>query len=155
MAKLEIYTLGGPRFLLDGEPLTGLNTRKVEALAIYLAVTKRPWPREVLADMLWDERTQTRALSNLRVALTNLRKHLDPFFAISRDSVVVNDEANLWLDVAEVESVLGHAHVEKGDSGFDSGATMEAIEQVMELYQGEFLQGFHLRNARGLSLIHI
>jgi hypothetical protein len=34
-SRLEIYTLGGVRILRDGQPLSGLTTRKTEALLIY------------------------------------------------------------------------------------------------------------------------
>jgi DNA-binding SARP family transcriptional activator len=44
--------------LKAGEPLAGVNSRKVEALFIYLTLAERPQPREILADLLWDDRTQ-------------------------------------------------------------------------------------------------
>ena len=99
-AQLKIYTLGGLHFLLNGDGVEGLSTRKVQALALYLAATRRPQPREVLADLLWDERSQSRALTNLRVALSNLRKQLGPYFTISRDEASLNREAEVWFDAA-------------------------------------------------------
>ena len=84
-ARLEIFTLGGVRILYDGEPVSGLGTRKAEALLIYLASTRRPQPREVLADLLWDERTQSQAMGNLRGVLTNLRQALGESLTITRE----------------------------------------------------------------------
>ena len=46
---LEIRTLGGLSIKCDGEPVTQLKTRKVEALLAYLACTERIHPRETLA----------------------------------------------------------------------------------------------------------
>jgi hypothetical protein len=46
---LELTTLGGLSIRLSGEPVTGLASRKVEALLVYLACTGRAHPRDVLA----------------------------------------------------------------------------------------------------------
>ena len=49
---LEISTLGRLAIRLAGEPVTGLDSRKIEALLVYLACTGRPHSRDVLADLL-------------------------------------------------------------------------------------------------------
>jgi DNA-binding SARP family transcriptional activator len=76
--RLEIRTLGGLTITCDGQPVDGFASRKTEALLVYLASTRRPHPREVLAEMFWEERTQAQSSSNLRTILTNLRRRLDP-----------------------------------------------------------------------------
>jgi DNA-binding SARP family transcriptional activator len=73
--KLEISTLGGLSIRLDGQPVTRLKPRNSEALLVYLTRSGRPLAREVLAELLWDERTRERVLGNLRVMLHSLRKH--------------------------------------------------------------------------------
>ena len=108
--SLKIFTLGGLSIQRGAIPLSGFASRKVEALLVYLACTKYPQPREVLADLLWDERSQDRAMGNLRVVLTSLRKQLAPYVTITRDSVELNPEAKSWLDAAEMEALLGAAH---------------------------------------------
>ena len=75
---LKVYTLGGVKILLDEQTVTDLANRKAEALLVYLAATPRPQARELLADLLWDERTQSQAQSNLRTVLTVLRKRFAP-----------------------------------------------------------------------------
>jgi DNA-binding SARP family transcriptional activator len=65
--RLEIFTLGGVRILRGGEPVEGLSNRKAEAILIYLASTRQAQSREVLADWLWDERTQSQALVRERL----------------------------------------------------------------------------------------
>jgi DNA-binding SARP family transcriptional activator len=87
---LEITTLGGLDIRVGGEPVTGFYSRKVEALLIYLACADRPQPRDVLADLLWDETTQSRAMGNLRVVLHNLREKLGPYVDITRTTVALN-----------------------------------------------------------------
>ena len=132
---LEIATLGGLAIQRDGEAVTELVTRKAEALLVYLVCTGRAHPREVLAEMLWEERTPERALGNLRVALTSLRKHVDPYLNIQRDTVAANPEAGIRLDVAELEENLRGGQV----------------EAALALCGGEFLQGFYLRGAAGFE----
>jgi DNA-binding SARP family transcriptional activator len=70
-----------------------------------LACADRPRPREVLADLLWEERVQVRALSNLRGELSGLRKHLGPYVAITRYTT------GLDPDDAEVEEKLSAGQV--------------------------------------------
>jgi DNA-binding SARP family transcriptional activator len=123
---LTITTLGGLSIRLDDEPVTGLASRKVEALLVYLACTGRPRPREVVAEMLWEERSQSQALANLRVVLSSLRKHLALYVTINRDTVALNPDADVWLDAAELEHKLAAGHV----------------EEAVALYHGDFLEGF-------------
>ena len=60
-SSLQIFTLGSVRILSGGQPLAKLTNQKAKALLIYLASTRRRQPREVLADLLWDERSQSQA----------------------------------------------------------------------------------------------
>ncbi|MCZ7666646.1 MAG: hypothetical protein M5U34_05145 [Chloroflexi bacterium] len=55
---LAIRLFGAPSIEMDGNLVTGLGTRKAEALLIYLVCQKRPFSRELLADLLWDDRPQ-------------------------------------------------------------------------------------------------
>jgi hypothetical protein len=66
MPDLLISTLGRLSIERDGQPVTGLASRKAEALLVYLACNRRSHPREVLADLLWDGRTQSQALASLQ-----------------------------------------------------------------------------------------
>ena len=126
---LEITTLGSLSIRCDGSPVTELTTRKVEALLVYLASTRRVHSREVLAEMFWPERTQERSLGNLRVALTRLRKQVGDYVTIARETVAVNPKAHIWLDVTELEQRLSAGRV----------------EEAVALYQGDFLEGFYVR----------
>lgn len=91
---LEITTLGGLSIRLDGQPLAKLHSRKAEALLVYLALTARLQPREVLADLLWEDFSQKQAMNNLRVVLSNLRKHLGDHLLITRDTAGMNPEVD-------------------------------------------------------------
>lgn len=144
---LEISTLGGLSIFCEGKPVAGLASRKADALLVYLACTRRPHPREVLADLLWDERSQTRALSNLRVVLSSIRKHLGAYVSISRDSVTLSREGKVRLDVAELDANLATA--QQGDALLPDIA--EQTADVVSLYKGDFLEGFYPRECRGFE----
>ena len=75
MAHLSISCLGGFQVTLDAWPVTDNKSNKVRALLAYLAVeAERSHRREVLAGLLWPDWPNRSALSNLRYALSNLRR---------------------------------------------------------------------------------
>src|SRR4051794_1893631 len=66
------------------------ETRTVDALLVYLACQGRPLGRDFLAELLWPERTQKQARSNLSVAIHRLRRQLDPYLLITRQSLALD-----------------------------------------------------------------
>jgi DNA-binding SARP family transcriptional activator len=146
-AHLEIATLGGLSIHLGGYPLAKLHSRKAEALLVYLAVTGRPQPREVLADLLWEDFSQKRAMNNLRVVLSNMRKHLGDHLLITRDTIAMNPEVDCYLDVEILDSDLSSAGELESESGTRDRDIVEKIKQAIDLYKGEFLEGFFVENA--------
>ncbi len=148
--RLQINTFGGLDIQLDGRPLTGLASRKAEALLVYLAANPRPHPREVLAELLWDELPQRRAMTNLRVALTSLRKQLDGFLSISREHLAFKPETDAWLDKHAFEQLLINSHADEPE-GLITPEIALSTAQAVDLYHGEFLQGFFLKGASGFE----
>ena len=145
---LKIYTLGDFRILHDGKPVESLRSRKAQAMMVYLASTSKSHSREVLADLFWSESSQARAMSNLRDAVHALRTHLEPFVDITRYSIAVNPESEVWIDVSELDAALALAW-ESGD--IITVETAKKIEVALKLYQKDFLEGFYLRGARGFE----
>lgn len=130
---LEIRALGGLVIERNGEPVTNFDARKVAALLVYLACSGRPHPREVLAEMLWEERTQSRASGNLRTALHSLDKTVGPFVTITRETVSIDPASDIWFDAAAFVAGLDAA-------GTDTNLLSEAVD----LYGGDFLAGFYV-----------
>ena len=126
--QLTIHTLGKLTITLDGQPVTGFNSRKVAALLVYLASTRHDHPREILAEMLWEGRTQAQALANLRVALTSLRQTVGDFVAITRETTGMRSDLSWELDATTFED-----HLTAGKSA-----------DALALYQGDFLAGFYV-----------
>lgn len=126
---LKIRTFGGLSIRVDGRAITGMGSRKAEALLIYLALEPRQHTRNELATFLWPESTDQHALTSLRVALSVLRKNLGDYLDVCRDSVGVKPEASVYLDVTDLKEKLAGGK----------------IEQALHLYQGDFLQGFYIQ----------
>lgn len=148
---LKILTLGGVRILLNNTPVTSLITRKVEALLIYLACNPGEHQREVLAEMFWDDLPAERAAGNFRNILSNLRQNLDPFLLVTRQTVAINPESDVSLDVRELDDALRLCEKHWKDYGTFSRPVMSQLDEAIGLYRGVFLEGFYLRDSRGFE----
>jgi DNA-binding SARP family transcriptional activator/predicted ATPase/uncharacterized protein HemY len=144
---LELNLLGEVTLRHDGRPLAGLPSRKAEALLIYLACTRRPAAREVLADLLWDDRPTDLALSNLRTILSSLRKAVGVALTVERDRIVFNRESDYQLDVEAFERELTASQA----AGTTPEMALAHLRAAVEHYSGDFLAGFHLRESRGFE----
>ncbi len=137
----KLYTFNGLQLLEDGQTPSKIGSRKAEALLSYLVLNPKPQPRDVLADLLWDDRTQQQAMSNLRRELSELRKKLAPYLRIERDSVTFDSAAGLWVD----------AHVLKESiHKFKSAPSPDLAIQLakdLDIYSGPLLAGFYVREA--------
>ncbi|MBE7472854.1 MAG: hypothetical protein DPW09_27455 [Anaerolineae bacterium] len=146
--KLIIRLLGHVAIEVDGRPLSRLPSRAAEALLIYLVCHHQPIPRETLPDLLWGERTQKQGLTNLRTILTSLRRELDEYLVITRETLAFNHAADYWLDVAEFENEQRQLQPQLSTSMPLSPETAPRLQSNLDLYQGDFLAGFSLREGR-------
>ncbi len=144
--RLEIHLLGGLQIRHNGQPVTDLVSRKAEALLAYLACNQRPYPRDVLADFLWAERSQTGAAGNLRVLLNSLRHTVKPFVLITRHTVAINPQSEMWVDTLVFERLLVDFYNNRAKGALPT-RIVEQIEQALILYRGDFLTGFFIRDA--------
>jgi DNA-binding SARP family transcriptional activator/predicted ATPase len=140
MGHLAVRLLGSFQVSLDGEPVTGFRSDKVRALLAYLCVEMaRPHRRERVAGLLWPELPERSARSNLRHALTNLRTLLgerdsaSPFLIATRQTVQIDPDSNVWVDALVLAD--------------QAGGDLAALEQAVDLYRGEFMEGFSLADS--------
>ncbi|MBL8055382.1 MAG: tetratricopeptide repeat protein [Anaerolineales bacterium] len=138
---LELRLLGGLRCVWNGAPLSSFLSNKAPALLVYLAVDRRPHPRETLAALLWGGLADADARNNLRQTLSNLRKLVGPFLTIDRDQVAFAPAGPFFLDTAAFEQHLRAA------AGQPPAAQAEHWQAASALYQGDFLAGFAVREA--------
>lgn len=148
---LKIHTLGRLEITLDGEKLPKLASRKANALLVYLACTAQPQPRENLGTLLWDDRSTRQSLSNLSVLLCSLNKHLAEFLDADRQTIGVRPKTNLWMDATHFEQQMAEALALKKKSLGLGPENVSQLEAALDIYQGDFLDGFHIRGARGFE----
>ncbi|MFQ5399317.1 MAG: BTAD domain-containing putative transcriptional regulator [Anaerolineae bacterium] len=146
---LTIRLLGSVQIELAGKPVTELSSRKAEALFIFLACQQRPFSREALADLLWDDRPKKQALANLRSILSNLRRQLDPYLAVTRQTVSFNHESDVWLDVHAFTAALDASEAHPHLNLEECEACIHRLETAVDLYRGRFLEGFIVGDSAG------
>lgn len=134
MTQLTIHLFGGLITEQDGEPIPKLVSRKADLLLAYLAQEPRPHSRESLATLLWDDRPQKQALSNLRTLISSLRKHADAFVTITRQTLEI--QAEVQVDTAVFTQQLAALQED-----WPSAAAVTQMEQTLKLYVGDFLHG--------------
>ncbi len=134
MAQLELTFLGAPKITRDGETVA-VDTRKATALLAYLAVTGGPHTRDALCNLLWPEYDHEHARGALRRTLSTLRKALGAdWIESARDSVALRRGHGLRIDVDEFRERL-------------SSEQPERLAKAVELYRGDLLAGFTLRDS--------
>ena len=150
--KLSIYTFGGLKIEVDGNALTGLvSQKKSEALIIYLACNPIAHSRQVLANLFWGDYQEDRALNNLSVLISNIKKQLSDYLLISRYNIGINPESNYWLDVQEfskkTEDVANLSEFATFSNAAPPSFDIEELSEANDLYKGKFLDKFMLPNA--------
>jgi len=146
MAHLCINLFGPFRVRQDEEDVNTFKSNKVRGLLAYLAVeTQRLHRRDTLAALLWPDWPDKEARTNLRYALSNLRSVIgdreakSPFLNITREAIQFNKHSDQKIDV-EVFTQLLSAN---GSGNQD----IERLEGAVDLYQGEFLEGFSISDS--------
>jgi predicted ATPase/DNA-binding SARP family transcriptional activator len=153
---LSIRLLGSFQVTLDGEPVTGFESDKVRALLAYLAIeTGQPHRREKLAGLFWPELPERSARNNLRVSLANLRKvtrdharardreAVPPFILVTRQTIQLNPEADIWLDVSALTKRL--------EATGRPQRVIPQLAEAAELYRGGFLEGLSFPDSAALE----
>lgn len=133
----ELQTFGGLQLRRpDGSRAeSALAQSKGMALLVYLAASappSSPVRRDQLLALLWPDRDDEHARNALRSTLNRLRRALDA------DVVGGKGQQDLWLPDERVWS-----DVRAFERGVEDGAPGEALR----LYEGPFLEGFHVSGA--------
>jgi DNA-binding SARP family transcriptional activator/Flp pilus assembly protein TadD len=147
LSRLSLYLLGSPRIERDVTPIE-VDTRKAVALIAYLAMTGEDHSRDALATLLWPEYDQTRARAALRRTLSALRKALDgEWLEADRESIGLNREADLWLDVQQFHDRLAECRSHNHPVNDVCAACLVPLQEAANLYRDDFLSGFTLRDS--------
>ena len=139
---LRIELLGGFRLLLGDEPLTTVDTPRLQSLLAYLLLNRETPPsRHRLAFLFWPDSPEDQALTNLRNLLYRLRHALpeaDRFLYVDRRRLRWRDAAPFELDVAEFEDALS-----RSEDAHDSAEERSLLEQAVSLYEGDLIPGLY------------
>ena len=136
--KLELALLGSIKIRRDGLPVTDFKSLKAQALLCYLAITGRAHSRPALAGLLWGGMPEAKARMNLSQALSNLRRLFGDHLTITRQMVAFNRDSDYRLDIEAFEANVDNA---------SARAPVKRMQEAVELYRGDFLDGFYVRGA--------
>jgi DNA-binding SARP family transcriptional activator len=145
MEELQLELLGGLSIGLGGAPVTDFVSRKAPALLCYLVLSDNPQPRKTLATLMWSGVPQTNANKSLSTALSNLRRLFSPYLTITRQTASFNHNTPHRLDVREFQQRAEVALAQ--GPGSPEAETYELMAQAASQYQGDFLEGFYVRDA--------
>lgn len=150
MTNLFVSVLGPLEVICGKEPVTAFESDKVRALLAFLVVeADRPHPREKLAEFLWPERRAGAALSNLRHALTILRRAIEneqadpPYLLVTRKSIQFNFSTAVWVDIADFNQYVAHTG--------GSQDSLHILEKADKLIRGPFLEGLSCGDSAALE----
>ena len=132
---IELTLLGSPQIIFQGRPVTGLLA-KSQALLFYLALQKRGQSRLSLAALLWPEKGEADALTNLRQVLHNLRLQMPALLQVDRTMVALNPAISCQIDVERFEHLCALQQ------------SLAVRQAAAAAYTGEFLAGFHVADAQ-------
>ena len=135
---LQLYLLGVPQILYQGQSLTLLLSRRAQALLYFLVVEPKLHKRTYLASLFWPDVTDTQARKNLRNILPELRTCLGDYLYVDAQSMGITHVDMLWCDVYVLE---------RAKTNVRSAFTESVIWELSTIYQGEFLEGFSVANA--------
>ena len=136
MADLDVKLFAGFEVAQASGRALEFPTRKSRALLAVLS--RHPGKRhgrEALAALLWPESAEAQARANLRQTLKHLRRALGDL----RDAVIIADGDTLALQPGAVEVDVARFEARHAEG------TAEALQEAVQLYRGEFLEGFSLR----------
>jgi len=143
--RCRIDMLGGLRVRQGEREITRFRTEKTAALLAFLAYhLDHAHPREVLAELLWPWSAPGAGRTTLRVALSSLRRQLEPpgvpagtVIRADRNAIRLNPET-VATDVREFEAAVRSA--EEADS---DGQHMHWLTEAVEAYGGQLLPGLY------------
>lgn len=161
MAHLRLSFLGSFQTALGSTLLEGYESDKVRALLAYLAVeAARSHRRDTLAGMFWPEQKQEIALKNLRQSLYRLRNALGepsadseiaPYLLVTPQTVQFNPAADCSLDTAQFSALIAECRAHRHRRIEVCGSCHARLKQAIDLYRGDFLEGFGLLDSAGFE----
>jgi len=141
-SNLALHFLGSPQLYLN-KTLVSVERRKAVALLAYLAIERGQHQRDLLSSLFWPDYEQSKAFANLRHTLWEVQKAIgEGWINADRDQIGLNQEADIWLDVTDFESLIENRHTQT-----DTSLRISLLADAAKLYRNHFLTGFSLKDA--------
>ena len=126
MSKISCKLFGVPQIMKDGQSVF-LPYAKINALLYYMLINKVV-SRTEIAGLLWPDENEETAKKNLRNAVYQTKRSLglDIIVSPKKSVLILNQDLEIEIDVDVFSS---------------------APREHMDLYTGDFLQGFFLKGS--------
>ena len=159
MSPLSISLLGLFQLELDNQNITDtLRTAKERALLAYLNVeSDRSHAREVLAELLWPDKQEGVARTNLRQALLGVRRAIGdrdlsrPYLNVDDETIQFNRDQPYWLDTdafnTHIQNTFTHTHKSLETCLYCA----QHLQAAVDLYRGDFMEGSLLPDSPGFQ----
>ena len=138
---LRVRLLGAFSVSLDGEPIEGLESARLQSLFAHLVLHRdTSHLRQQLAFLFWPDSSEAQARNNLRQTLHTLRQaspSLDGVLLADNRTLRWSPDASIHLDVAEFASELALAETASRQN--DPSVMLVALERAIALYAGDLL----------------
>jgi DNA-binding SARP family transcriptional activator len=145
--RLQVCVLGSFALVRAGEPvsLQGLRPLHRELLRLFCAHTEQPVRREQLIEWFWSDAEPQRAHHSLQVALSVVRRQIQPLLRGSVRAGLVRDGAHYRLQLAhpdDCDARRMESHVALAETAARHGDRLAAIDLLgtaVSAYRGELL----------------
>ncbi len=137
----SILLLGAPQ-LLQADAAIQIPRRKNRALLYYLAAHAKPLTRDQILAFFFIDHERAAAQQILRTMLHDLRKQLGDAFIAQAETIALAQDIFVDARVFEANLQTPSAASQASDRVQDS-----ALLLALQLYRGEFLEGFTLDDA--------
>lgn len=152
---LNLSFLGTYSAKFGSTVIQGFESAKVRALLAYLMLeSNKPLSRDHLIGLLWGEGDDIKASKNMRQALSNLRKTIqdtdleNPFLLVVSDTIQADvNNPHVWLDTRVFEKLISDCEQHPHRKIESCTGCANRLGQAVQLYRGEFLHGFNLKDS--------
>ena len=139
--EVEVRCFGQFELRVGGRPLDlgGLKPRCQVLLRLLAMHGARPVHREALIEAIWPEARAEAGMRNLQVAVSTLRRFLEPFAGLTRDgqSYRLALPASRAVDVLRFDEACAAARTSRARG--DAAGAEAALQLALDAYRGELL----------------
>lgn len=142
---LHVSLLGSFCIQSDNQTIIAFKQQKVQELFCFLLLhRKQPHTREFLANVLWENASETQSKPYLRKCLWQLQsttelESLPPLLLVESEWIQINPEVEIWVDTEILTATFLNC---QGIPGKDLNANqIEALQNTVELYRGDLVKG--------------